>query len=48
MKVLGVPTKLGRVDWTWDGHAMQVKIQGGRAPVRLGPGFPAGAPVRVE
>jgi hypothetical protein len=48
MKVLGVLTKLGRVDWTWDGHAMQVKIQGRRAPVRLGPGFPIGAPVRVE
>ena len=40
MKTHGMLTKLGRVDWTWDGKSMLVKIQGKRAPVRLGSGFP--------
>ena len=47
MRTHGMLTKLGRVDWTWDGKAMQVKIQGRRVPVRLGSGFPAGAKVSV-
>jgi hypothetical protein len=47
MRVNGMLTKLGRVDWTWDGKAMLVKVQGKRLPVRLGSGFPAGARVSV-
>ncbi len=47
MKAYGVPTKLGRVDWAWDGKAMQVRIRGEHVPVRLGAGFPAGAKVSV-
>jgi hypothetical protein len=47
MKTQGMLTKLGRVEWTWDGKAMQVRIQGRRVPVRLGSGFPAGAKVSV-
>jgi hypothetical protein len=47
MKTRGMLTKLGRVDWSWDGKAMLVKIEGKRVPVRLGSGFPAGARVRV-
>jgi hypothetical protein len=48
MKVQGVVTKAGRVDWSWDGKAMQVKIRGKRSPVRLGPNFPKNAAVQVE
>jgi hypothetical protein len=48
MKVQGVVTNVGRVDWTWDGKAMQVKIRGRRSPVRLGRGFPKNAAVQVE
>jgi hypothetical protein len=47
MKVHGMLTKLGRVDWTWDGKAMLVNIQGKRVPVRLGSSFPSGAKVTV-
>jgi hypothetical protein len=47
MKTDGMLTKLGRVDWNWDGKAMLVKIEGKRVPVRLGSGFPAGARVSV-
>ncbi len=48
MKTHGMLTKLGRVDWTWDGKSMLVKIQGKRAPVRLGSGFPVDSKVDVR
>lgn len=48
MKVQGVVTKVGGVDWTWDGKGMQVKVRGRHCPVRLGPGFPKNALVKVE
>jgi len=48
MKVHGMLTKLGSVDWDWDGHAMLVRIRGQRCPVRLGPGFPKDARMTVE
>ena len=48
MKTHGMLTKIGRVDWTWDGKSMLVKIQGKRVPVRLGSGFPSGAKVSVQ
>jgi hypothetical protein len=47
IKIQGMLTKLGRVDWTWDGRSMLVKIQGKRVPVRLGPEFPAASKVSV-
>jgi len=48
MRVHGILTDIGRVDWTWDGKAMVVDIRGKRVPVRLGSGFPAGAKVIVQ
>jgi hypothetical protein len=48
MKVHGMLTKLGAVDWDWDGRAMRVRVRGQRCPVRLGPGFPKDAAIRVE
>ena len=48
MHVQGVVTKIGPVDWKWDGKSMQVKVQGKRSPVRLGPGFPKSASIHVE
>jgi len=47
LKTTGMLTKLGRVDWKWDGKAMLVKIKGKPVPVRLGSGFPAGAKVSL-
>jgi hypothetical protein len=47
MHVHGLLTKLGRVDWDWDGNAMVVSFQGRRLPIRLGPAFPGGARVSV-
>jgi hypothetical protein len=47
MKTHGMLTKLGRVDWTWDGRTILVSIHGRRVPVRLGSGFPADARVNV-
>jgi len=48
MKVRGVMTKFGIVDWTWDGKAVHADVRGERLPVRLGSGFPKNASVRVE
>jgi hypothetical protein len=48
MSVHGLMTKVGRVDWEWDGKSMLVKMPDDRVPVRLGPSFPRGAKVRVE
>lgn len=45
MYVHGLITKLGRLDWDWDGKAMVVKFHGGQIPVRLGGGFPRDAKV---
>ena len=48
MNVRRVSTRLGEVDWCWDGHEMRVTIRGCRCNVRLGPAFSADTPVRVE
>jgi len=48
MNVRRVSTRLGEVDWGWDGHEMRVTIRGCRCNVRLGPAFSAETPVRVE
>jgi len=48
MKVHGSLTRIGTVNWDWDGHTMKVTVRGDRCPVRLGPGFPKDAQVKVE
>jgi hypothetical protein len=45
MSVRGVSTRLGRVDWTWDGREMRVTVAGPKCAVRLGPAFPEGTPL---
>ena len=47
MHVRRVSTRLGEVDWGWDGHEMRVTIRGCRCKVRLGPAFSPETPVRV-
>lgn len=47
MRVAGIVLPTGALDWTWDGRRMQVRIAGTATPVRLGPAFPPGTPVRV-
>jgi hypothetical protein len=48
MRVHGMPTRIGAVDWDWDGHAMTVMVRGTRCPVRLGPAFARDARLKVE
>lgn len=48
MKVKGIATRIGQVNWAWDGREMRVEIRGGRARVRLGPAFPGDTPLHVE
>jgi hypothetical protein len=47
MSVRGVSTRLGDVDWKWDGSTMQVTVRGMKCPVRLGPAFPTNPPMKV-
>jgi hypothetical protein len=47
MRVAGVPTSLGTVDWRWSAGRMQVTIHGRKPKVRLGAAFGA-AMVEVE
>lgn len=48
MRVHGMLTKIGAVNWDWDGRRMSVSVRGERLPVRLGPGFPKGSRVTVD
>jgi hypothetical protein len=48
MRARHLSTRLGLVDWTWNGREMHVKVRGSRAHVRLGPLFPPSTPVYVE
>jgi hypothetical protein len=48
MRVRGLSTRLGQVDWTWDGRQMKVKIRGSRPHVRLGPAWASSTPVRID
>ena len=48
MRVQGLSTPLGQVDWTWDGQQMHVRVRGSQAHVRLGPAFKANTPLHVE
>ena len=43
-----ISTRIGRVDWVWNGRQMNVKIYGSHARVRLGPAFAPDTPVNVE
>ena len=47
LRVRGLPTRLGWVEWSWAGGSMRVSVSGSRCPVRLGASFPANAPVHV-
>jgi hypothetical protein len=47
MSARGISTRLGRVDWTWDGREMRVTVTGPKCAVRLGPSFPQGTPLSV-
>ena len=48
MRSRGMSTRLGAVDWDWDGREMRVTVRGLRCPVRLGPAFPSRTPLRVN
>ena len=48
MSVRGFLTRLGHVDWKWDGRAMQVTLEGVKSAIRLGPSFPSTATVKVN
>ena len=49
MRVHGLPTSQGLVDWDWNDGKMQVTVHGARSKLRLGPAFfPAGASLVTE
>jgi hypothetical protein len=48
MSVRGLSTRLGEVDWKWDGRAMRVTVRGIKCAARLGAGFPPNTPVKVD
>ena len=49
MRVHGLPTSQGLVDWDWKDGKMQVTVHGARSKLRLGPAFfPAGASLVTE
>jgi len=47
MRVQGIGTGAGRVDWVWDGSRMQATVRGDRCDVRLGAAFAPGTPLQV-
>ena len=46
MHVRGLPTIVGRVDWSWEGGRMQVTVHGVRPRGRIGSAF--GSEARIE
>jgi hypothetical protein len=48
MSVRGLPSRVGEVDWTWNGREMNISIRGCHCPVRLGSAFPPNTPVHVQ
>ena len=48
LRVRGVSTRLGEVDWTWDGQRMHVVVHGRRCRVRLGTAFRQDTPMDVN
>jgi len=47
MSARGLSTRLGDVDWSWDGRAMRVTVRGLRCAVRLGTSFSSKTPVNA-
>jgi len=47
MSARGLSTRLGEVDWNWDGKAMRVTVRGLRCAIRLGPSFHSKTPVNA-
>ncbi|MGZ8224293.1 MAG: hypothetical protein ACXW0H_04450, partial [Methylobacter sp.] len=41
MRVSGLITAAGRIDWEWSGDTVAVHVEGNPVKVRLGPQFPA-------
>jgi hypothetical protein len=48
MSLLGLPTRLGKIDWVWKDGQMEVTVRGPRCAVRLGPSFPSNTPLKVQ
>ena len=48
MQIRNLYTRIGLVDWSWDGRRVQVVIRGNKCPVRLGANFPIGTPFTVK
>jgi ribonucleoside-diphosphate reductase alpha chain len=48
LKVEGVGTRLGKVDWQWNNATVSVTLHGRTCPVKLGPAFPAECKLRIE
>jgi hypothetical protein len=48
MSVRDLPTRLGRIDWSWNGRQVNVNVRGSRAPVRLGPAWAQSTPIKVR
>jgi hypothetical protein len=48
MRVQGISTSVGEVEWSWDGRQILVKVHRGHAHVRLGPAFHSNTPLKVE
>jgi len=48
LSVRNLSTRIGLVNWTWDGRSMRVTISGSRPRVRLGSAWAPATPLRVE
>jgi hypothetical protein len=48
MKVRGLSTVNGQVDWSWDGKQMNVQLRGQKVNVKLGRVFPSNTPLHIE
>jgi hypothetical protein len=48
MSARGLSTRLGMVDWVWQGFQMHVYVRGLRCPVRLGANFPIQTPIVIH
>jgi hypothetical protein len=48
MRVKGLRTRLGEVDWEWNKERMTVWLRGGKCDVKLGPAFGPETPLKVK
>ena len=48
LSVQGLSTRLGIVDWRWEGGIVSVLVRGRKCPVRLGPAFGPDAKLSVQ